>query len=635
MNNEKNRMEDNNYQDRAEVKEYTKGYRAGKQGKGNSRNKGKSNRKPSASESVLIPTNSTDNDYTWYVPANQLITDVASFPSAYDLYAYIRTHESNHNTTLRTGKVDCYVPPILSYNIVPCMGETGALDSALTQAGLQLFGALQAKNSRNLQSQFEQTDVAMAIIASSNAYACYEWCARAYGTAETYVFTNKYLPKALLEAQGFVAESIMDNLASYRSRLNRLGLKLANIYLPKAIDYTNRQVFLYQNIYMDADDISKAQLYVTRPMGFWKWVEGDLTSPYTYLEYRNIVSVENNKAMQSPVYASGSWSDTLLTGDQALDILDELITALFSSQDINYIGAAFMKAFGEGTMYQVNMLDETYRVTPSYNKEVLSQLENAYIGKMYGIIPTGSTNAGDEAEWATGLLTHGKVYAQSNVNEGYLTQYMYFVPELRNDKMDMISEAVFADTLETYMINFHHSSPSPEDIMVATRLSCVPNLNIANESGKTIGYQLSNMYNTEYVAGVRLISNGLGSSGIGQSSSSRRNVVPSTGIDNLYVNLQGTGSVSPNYEVAFGRLQGRIDTIGRLAAFDWHPRVYSIQSSTNATTNQVVWDITDNGFDWNEFVLISKLEMKRLSEIALLGLFTPKELPDLVQLIHK
>lgn len=558
-----------NWQDKAMVQEKMKGFKEGR-----------------AMNVHPITTESSDNDASWYIPFGQMAKDVASLPETISSGYPVKTSNIK-KTDMTDSSADPFVtsdvvkhtvvPGVLVYKLFHTVGNANDAGSPINVAANSLYQSIQTANSRT--PSYEASDMMLYFVALSELLSAYMWAIRVYGAARRFSLMNRYEPEALLKAMNVDWKDINGHMAEFRTALNQIAAAMASLYLPKGIDYVNRRIFLYQSIYTDADN-SKAQYYMFNPVGFYKYVEGDSSHPKTYCLFSEM-PIGPMKHIDITAYL---WS---------------LLEPLRASQDIRMIAADMIKAFGLGTMYQVNPIAETYTVDPVYNAEVLSQFENAYI------CPAGQND-----------LWGGSIEQVTDINTGYLSTSYTYVPYETEvpDQAWTEGSTIYNDLINpsTYLINFHKSDVSAEEILVATRLMTVPKLALMSTSKNYFSVQTDA---TEIVAGAVLYAY--------TADHELQNVVFCSDM----VKASATG---------FSATQLDLITMALLSRFDWNPKLristmYAKRSS-DGTVTQTINGSSGYMFDLDNYFEISPEMMDNMNYMALLGLFTPKQIQNAIKL---
>lgn len=561
--NKKPNREKDNYQDESMIREYNKGRRS--------------------AEGPVV-TGSHDNDPVWYIPNGMMAKDVLSVSMAIPNGIPVLLNDPiapNPDGLVDPRNYEMTVTPgIMVYDVIGTLGDTRSDSMApINITAASLFQAIQSKNSRT--PSYEAGNLMMYFVALSDAVSAYVWATRVYGTARNWEYLDRYTPEALCAAMRVDYQDITSNLANFRTGLNQVAAALQSLYLPKTIDYTNRKVFLYETIYKDAES-SKAQYYLFNPAGFYKYREGG-TDPagqnLTYLQFR-------------PLVKSTSASVTIGYQD-ILDMLWELIQPLRLSDDVRMIGADMIQAFGMGSMYQVQMLDETYLVKPEYNKEVLMQMENAYI------CPALTFAHSDL--WQIAIIQNPTINA-GNALKQYALKYQSLGQNVYSQIPELCAEP------DNYLLNFHHENVTPEELLVASRLSTHGGITVSVPPSGQFNNVSVVPYTTEIVAGARIY----------YYNASQSGTTLSYALQHITVQTEMSGN----------SLIDTLNSIMLYSRFDWSPkiRVGAINASAATPTAKGYW-VSQYLHDIDNFTYIGKELMYNTNYMSMLGLFTPK-LPD-------
>lgn len=558
------------------------GAKRGQQWKGRNSNKSRMNDKGSLGVTVF-ETGSSDNDASWYIPNGQLAKDVAnvSFNAANGVpWNASKFPNSTKVQTINWARVD----GVCAFEIFPTLGYAHNANSPLNYAGNELFTAVQAANSRNLP--FEMPDMQIITNAIADAFSFYQWCVRAYGVMNNWDILDRFTPQTLIKAMGFDYDDLKANLANFRTNINLMALQLTTLYLPKGIDFVNRRVFLYENVYTDASS-NKAQYYLFKPIGFWFLVEGDAQHPLTYAEFRSLNKLKVDT------------SSDLFTYKDVLNAINQFMLPFANSDDVREVTSAYKKAFGDSNLYVVNPIAENFKVTPVYNAEVLSQMENAYVLPFI-----------NPENWS------GKITQSATINAGsVLTEYSYTISNnttdlcggvtVSNFGVDGADNNIIAATHPGYIrLNSHQGPMTPEQTLVATRLSQRPRVVVSNTTdnppNKSVDIRTDQ---TELVSHVKLYYNDATTIG---------------GVQEISSYIVGSANMS------VGPLSNKILTpLAMISHFDWHFMV----SLMTYTASQDVYVLSPDFIDWDDFCIISDEELSRMNDVAQYGLFMPRNLP--------
>lgn len=572
-----------NYQDEAEAKEYNKGKRAG---------------------AAAVDRDVWMNDPQWYVPNDQLLKDVASFPTTYYTglpiqqgsapYATQQTDTTPWNVTLTTSPGQPN-PGILVLNTLHTIGAATNETDPVNQAANQLFTMQQMKSGKT--PQYEAPDNMLYYLALTDAYAYYVWLVRLYGISSDFNSLNRYTPQWLIQAMGVDWNDLKGKRADFRAAINLFALQLSSFPLPKTLSYVNRRMFIYEHIFMDSAN-PQAQYILFNPVGFFHWHEGETDHPTTYLTLENDM-ITNASALK--------------TVDQLVKYATELITPLQQSEDVRRIGADILNTYGAGSLMEILPIAETYSISPTYNEQIMTQIENAHV--MLPSSVTASIKPYVQVEQATGI------------NQSYLTASYEYFADLRQTGLATDSrpktDGAVVDMLNIvrdneHIINFHHQNPTPEDFMEATRLSIAPYYVAATSStaGATIDVVIESestaitggpvYFGPELILGAYVFALNQNGTGI------TREVINT---DKFFWNVGNS---------TWEAVNGGFSTVALLQAFDWCPKIrYNMITSPTNSKNAAITK-GNYFFDQDCFALISGEEMNRLNAVAWYGLFTPK-----------
>lgn len=570
-----------NFQDNAEVKEYDKGKRAGM---------------------AAIESGKSDNDPSWYTPSNTLLSNVASFQTDLKIGKPIEMKFMGDGSMFDTIKrVPQWTPGILAFRVIPYTYSEGSATDPINLCASALYTAMQVNSSRN--PQYQANDLMLYLMAVSSAYSCLAWGERAYGTVtDNYEMLNDYTPGALTFAQGFNYENVRKNLANFRTAINTFAYQLGSFYLPRDINYVARQVFLYETVYMDANT-PKSQYYLYKPAAFLRWVEG---------------TTEGGVAV--PTYLEGT-TERLenVSVEQWIELMESLVNPLRQSDDIRLMASDLIKAFGLSSSYQLTPIADTFNIKPVYNQEVLMQFENAYI-----MPPLSHTE---------GVLDLTLRYTQNTeLNRDTITSVLEYSTPIDSASgatwsgEDMIQNAFNATanaiTPNEVLLNYHVDNPTPEQIMVSSRLSCIPwngvnaTLDTTNKKAKLSGFSRSG---TELIAGAQMFYDSREQRGSGLTGYRYFNISTS-----MFRYVGNTADAESEFANIFNLL-------GILDAWDWHPKVNFAIVAHKEGNNPHHLEVSQFVYDLETWLKISNDEWDNMNLIALYGLFecTLGEVPKL------
>lgn len=354
----------------------------------------------------------TDNDVSWYSADSQLLRDTCSIPFSLPL-----------GLPFTFGGQSNYVAPgVMAIHYVPAIGNTGSGVSSINMAAQSIYSYVNYANSRN--KSYDRTDLMLFLLAMDSAISYYNHLRRIYGIAKLYSATNRYLPMTLLRAMG-VAPSIINGLADFRAYINMYAWKLGSFFVPKDFTYLLRHSWMNSFVYSDSPS-PKSQLLLYVQDAYYKYSEtGAGGGSLVYLPY-------DAKRLKSAV--------------ELANYGDDLLRPLLDSQDIGMIGSDILKAFGEGGLVTYESMSEDYTITPIFNPEVNSQIENTTLVGALSV----SQHLADITQSDNNLIQALKVSASGTYYGGTTAN-----SELRDPK--------------ALLLNMHNLDVTPEQVMVATR----------------------------------------------------------------------------------------------------------------------------------------------------------------------
>lgn len=591
LNNSRNKgrgkkAENNNFQDKFAKREFDKGERAG----------------------VAIETGSSDNDVSWYLPNIQLLKDVASFPTDIPNGAPIinREHLVKYmaNDTFMNANIQNQISPgVMVFHVVPTFGESHDSISPISIAANALFTSVRQATSGT--SYYETPDLMLYTAAFASAYSMYAYLIRLYGTMNRYSVYDRYLPKALVTAMGADFDDLLANKADFREYINTFAYQLAQFAIPRDINYITRQIFLYENVYKDANS-RKAQYYMYNPRGFYILDPGSGDQPIATLNYTDLPFIPENNDLPGPL------NPKLMKYDDIRTYVDDMIRPLMASQDFRYIQADFIKAFGAENMFKVAPIAETFTVDPVWNEEVLMQMENAFIYPWAHVSATLTQNAGIGGYFTT---SYKLGFLQSDkVNAHYVTFAKYY-----QDKFDPV-QTLLND--EHIILNFHKDSVNPEDIMIATRLATTGMQGVViGEQPTDQTYWMPSNVASEIIVGAQMFA---------------FDYVEAPPYDASYLqdwyfdsyNLFTIDYRGETNTVPVNLLSRQFAVQSVLSAFDWHPKVsfnQVVYSSNTPTIGKPTLGLLNRGglvFDLDIYARIDAKELESINTVAMLGLFS-------------
>lgn len=385
------------------------------------------------------------NDPSWYANHPQLLKDSASFPFGYALGNII---DMGKDASVDMNRHS--VPGIMSIYLAPTIGESTSRNSAVNVAARNVYSFVRHANSGH--TNYDSPDLMLYLLAMDSIYSYIAYLKRAYGCLLTYSYTNRYIAKALIEAMEIDYEDIQTHMADFRQMINTLVIKAGSLCVPSVFPYYQRHYTMYSDIYLDAPNSDKAQMYIYMPEGFYGFRYDDDGSGYL---------------CPAPFTETVTTSSQITSHNAHLHTLAELVffgnnllNAILESEDMNIMSGDILKAYGEGGVYKLSMIDDNYIVMPKYSEEILDQINNATLcGRFFMPSLIGDNSIKQSGETTIGL-PHDHLIATPHT--AVITPDKY------------TSSASLQAYNANRIVNFEHGAVEAADTMVASRLTNIP-----------------------------------------------------------------------------------------------------------------------------------------------------------------
>lgn len=368
------------------------------------------------------------NDPAWYNLNKQMVVDAASISFKTPLMGKLVSD------SLDITNCDVTRGSVVAFGTIPSIGigHSGAISAPSTPSN---FATLCAQNiyawvrhANSGASNYEPADLMMYLFAMDAAYSFYAWGRSIYRLANSFSGDNLTLIKDLAVAMNIDVDDFRANIADFRWYLNSTATRLNALAVPSKFPYFNRHIWMFSNLFKD-DDTSKSTVYAFYPekIGVFEPTSGRIQ----YLAPTQLL-------------VSGNW-----TKDKFVSVMDKILTNLLAVEDIGIINGDIRKAYGTDLFIVEETPVDDY-IEPIYSAEVLSQISSAtlvgsikndtcdicqYLGTIY-----------QGTYVATGTPTVSQYYPQITIGDG--SQYYR----------------------RSFFVNLYKDNPSPDDVMVATRL---------------------------------------------------------------------------------------------------------------------------------------------------------------------
>lgn len=387
---------------------------------------------------------SSTNDISWYEQTPELLRDAASIPFSYALGTRLDYQFDVTDGTITLSSSPVTIPGIMAFRVVPSMGDTLSYDtdevdvnSPLNIASNAVYSFVRHANSGS--KNYDAPNLMMYCMSLAQIYSYLNFLQRIYGTAQLYSHSNRYLPRAIIEAQNVDFDDLIANLANFRYGVNSLIYKAASFACPADMTYFRRLAFLFSGIYSEGET-PKSQLYMYVPEGFLKLEEAG-SAPGWKLRYTQF-------------YGSASGGGKFKVS-QLIKYGTDLLNPLVQSEDINIMSGDILKAYGSNIL-KLQTLPEVFTILPVTDLVVLEQMQNAIV------IPNLN---GINAKTSGSL--HVEVSEVPDKNAIYSAVYIDNVDQISgaNKLLPMVSGALLQNPVLTTIL----TSPTAADVMERTR----------------------------------------------------------------------------------------------------------------------------------------------------------------------
>lgn len=482
------------------------------------------------------------NDVRWYANSPELLKAAASL-SFYNTVGLPLQMPNNR-----------VVPGICTLEWTPVIGMGD--NAPIQQAANSIYSFVVHANSRNYS--YDPADQMMLILAGASVFSAIAMGIRAYGVMRRFSGQDYYTPAGLIHAMRFDYSNLLGNLSQMWFDLNEMIDRVSQIWVPNVMPVIERWFWMNSNVYKDAQS-AKAQYYMFVPTQFYQLSE----------------TAEETGTSLQPIVWSGKFDGSSMhyfTWAEYTTIVRSMINSLLNSQDRGIIFGDILKAYGAEKLYSIKPITSDYILEPVYDREVLSQIENATKVPIY---------PGAITQDATGHILQ-------NWNN-------YSLETLANTGMYLPNKAV---------LNFHQAEqPTPEQIMVATRLTAL-NMKVyeKNVDGSTISMRVG-----PAVCGTEIIFRVLGWAQAKQSD--------------------GTFKINPGALADIYTSQLNFATAALWASFDWCPWMYMLSGKTTTEIGNLnKGDEYSAGMsnmmgDWDNYTLVNRDEMYKLHLAAIYSEF--------------
>lgn len=471
------------------------------------------------------------NDISWYNANPTMLRTAGSLsfnnPIGIDMFPEMNDYEgSTSNKTL-----SWTVPGIMQLNMVPTIGATDDANSIANIAARKIYAFVRHENSGH--TNYDAPDLMLYILAMDNLYSFYNWITRVYGAIRLYSGVNRYLSDSLLQAMGVNAGNIRKHGHDLYFNLLDWAARLKTFHIPSTMSYLTRHAWLYSQVFKDSPD-PKSQLYVFNPSHLYYWAE-------------------NAESWSlKPIAIKPSVITSYLTYENIVQLMEIMIAGVARSEDFNIMSGDILKAYGNNT-FTISPVDISYILEPTFNNSVLMQIHNLRVMDKY--VP------GDIKNDSTGSFIINESTCESKLDYAYLSHNLF--------------------------LDLHGEEPSPENVMIASRL--MTNWRVVPDTTDEV---LDN-YGSEVVVSCYVV--------------------------NMEDEMMGV-SYKTSIKTDYTNEDDILSNLGRLIPFGEFPIVYSshIHEDQGVKTN---WGVRRAYNNFDNFTIVTGSTLRKLHECALLSEF--------------
>ena len=550
---------------------------------------------------------SKPNDWRWYAQDEQLLRDAASFPYSWPLGN--RLNLGPNAPEVNKGSL----PGIMGIWTAPTFGWSDNPNSPINVAARNIYSYVRHANSGH--ANYDAPDLMLYLCAMDSVYSYLAYLKRIYGVVSTYSYTNRYYPKAVVQAMGVDFDDIQANLADFRGFINTFAVKVGSMCIPASMSYMAKHMWMYSGLYLDSQQ-DKAQTYLFSPSFLYKYdLDMDGAGMLKCLNMSDYLAVTRDG--QPPLLKFSGLRKA------AGDMLDPILR----SEDMNIMSGDILKAFGPNGIYLVSSIGETYTVLPTYEPEVLDQIQNCTL--------VGTFKFTSDAD----MVQDGAAKLAQDKTKGWLVSTPLFTHPYQFTLADEEhpGQNVF---ISNRIVTFDHGDIGPANTMEATRMT-----NIAREYSKdhtdsyevhTLGSEVAIFARIYYYVDV----NGDWQLNWTEEIFTGLTHMLSLNANDIYSKVNANmdaAAVSAAKDAIQTSLSGSFiafrDALSkdalltqRLSQFNRHPAVAITTGIQDTSTGQ--WHVAPaygrfNGYilDVNYYTIIDEEDLRVMSEVALLSQF--------------
>lgn len=498
---------------------------------------------------------SKSNPIDFYIKYKEFALDASKLPFSLPLGA-------NYDVQVMGQTIQHTIPGLMRIGFAPTVGVSADFSSPMNRSSTNFYARIRSK--QRAFGNYDHQDVTMMVQALDSCCMFHALGRRLYGVMRDMSPTNRYYPRAIISAHGVQFPNSQKEIQDFRAWLNSFAIRIEQYAIPDNIELIKRHQWMCEGLYTDSTSV-KAQTYMFVPTGFWK--------------YNNTVAT-GSQLDWVPFLSTNISSPTQLTIQQFEDIGESLINAMSNEADFALISGDMYAYYENAHLMKLPYVSEDYAILPSYDEIVLSQIENA-------------TVMGDWDPNYTPLISQNP-----SVNQGAII----FKPYMKSPKLMGATNPLAGTPVVSLNINMHHDSPTPEQVMEATRLMTITEIQDLGSGAPSSVSQRVVSCASEIVQYMDIFS-----------------VNPATQAFRIY-------RINSNTQYFDGSDSETVMTNGyayalMLAKFDWCPRVHYYHNTGDETSISTIEYIGDT-WDTDNMNELRNSYLATIHEAALYSLFS-------------
>jgi hypothetical protein len=406
------------------------------------------------------------NDVAWYTKSPEQVINAANISWLNALGAPLNVWNSTSAKPSALTIDTSGAPGVMRCGYVPTFGNPQDLHDPINIAAHKSYAYIRYYNSGS--KNYDAPDLMKYFAVMDSAYAYAGFLARIYGLVNAYSSVNRYWPRAIFAAMGVDYETVLENIADFRTYINNYVAKVNAFAVPNNLPIFARHYWMCANVYKDSDSLW-SQVYVNVP---------EVYAIYSYetadVEFYKLTE----QSLESYVVEDAQFSK--LTVEDLKNIGNTIVDSILYNQDFNIMSGDIIKAFGTN-LFSVAGVPADAILYPVYDAGVLNQIMNANaLGWL--VTPTKNSSLALEIPQLRAhdaSLPDGYVYSLHENRDLNSLQLCYGRNTTFTNEMQSLYFAIpytFTHNMVTgidnsaVILNSLNENPSPEETMESTRL---------------------------------------------------------------------------------------------------------------------------------------------------------------------